>query len=219
MKPRHVAALDTDAHHLPGPAPASARAGAICGLEPDCVIRTSRLGLRVCRVADAARIHAIFADWEVVRWLGAPPWPLPLAETKAYIENVTAGFVQIPERYLVIEHDGRIAGGIGVRAHPQNHLQRAAGPHIYYWLGRSFWGKGLMTEAAGALIARVFAACAGPAIYSGAFEGNAASLRVQEKLGFVRDGVTMLTCNPRGGIELPHINTVLTRSRFEARPR
>jgi RimJ/RimL family protein N-acetyltransferase len=95
-------------------------------------------------------------------------------------------------------------------------LQRGPGPHIGYWLGRAFWNRGLMTEAARGVIARVFAATDASAIYSGVFEGNAASLRVQEKLGFVRDGTTLLLCNPRGGVELPHINTVLTRARFEA---
>ena len=45
--------------------------------------------------------------------------------------------------------------------------------------------------------------------------GNLASLRVQEKAGFVHDGETMLHSTPRGG-DCPHINTVLTRVRFEA---
>jgi RimJ/RimL family protein N-acetyltransferase len=125
-----------------------------------------------------------------------------------------AGYVQIPERYLMIERDGQLVGGIAVRDHPANHLQRAPGPHIGYWLGRSFWGQGLMTEAAGGVIARVFAACPAPAIYSGVFEDNAASLRVQEKLGFMRDWMTTLACNPRGGVALPHVNTMLTRGRF-----
>ena len=188
----------------------------ICGLAPDCAIETARLRVRACRVADAERIHAIFADWDVVLWLGAPVWPQPLAETRAYIENVIVGYVQIPERYLVIFEGETLVGGIAVRDHPADHLQRGPGPHIGYWLGRAVWNRGLMTEAARGVIARVFAATDASAIYSGVFEGNAASLRVQEKLGFVRDGTTLLLCNPRGGVELPHINTVLTRARFEA---
>jgi len=45
--------------------------------------------------------------------------------------------------------------------------------------------------------------------------GNDASLRVQTKLGFVRDGESMLHARPRAG-EFPHVNTVLTRARFES---
>jgi RimJ/RimL family protein N-acetyltransferase len=51
-------------------------------------------------------------------------------------------------------------------------------------------------------------------IYSGAVSENAASLRIQEKLGFVRDGEAMLYI-PARRKELPSTNTVLTRSRFE----
>ena len=53
-------------------------------------------------------------------------------------------------------------------------------------------------------------------LYSGAVSENAASLRVQEKLGFVRDGVAMLYI-PARRKELPSTNTVLTRARFEER--
>jgi RimJ/RimL family protein N-acetyltransferase len=40
--------------------------------------------------------------------------------------------------------------------------------------------------------------------------GNDASLRVQEKVGFVRDGETSLHSRPRGAT-FPHINTMMTR--------
>ena len=68
------------------------------------------------------------------------------------------------------------------------------GPHLGYWLGQPYWGDGYMTEAARGFVARIFAARAGDTIYSGAFADNAASLRVQEKLGFARDGETTLYC-------------------------
>ena len=45
--------------------------------------------------------------------------------------------------------------------------------------------------------------------------GNAASLRIQEKLGFQRDGEAMFYSNPNRK-EMPHVNTVLTRARFVA---
>jgi RimJ/RimL family protein N-acetyltransferase len=80
----------------------------------------------------------------------------------------------------------------------------------------SHWGRGYMTEAVRALARAVFGRGPHDAIFSGAFTDNAASLRVQEKTGFVRDGDTMLHARPRGS-DFPHINTALTRSRFESR--
>jgi RimJ/RimL family protein N-acetyltransferase len=75
-----------------------------------------------------------------------------------------------------------------------------------------------MTEAAQAFIRYLFDSAAADTIYSGAFAGNSASLRVQEKLGFERTGEEMLYCRPCGEKRL-HINMELPRSRFRAGPR
>ena len=97
--------------------------------------------------------------------------------------------------------------------HPSR-SQSGDGPNLGYWLGRPYWGRGYITEAARGLLGRVFDAGLGDVVYSGAFADNAASLRVQEKLGFERDGETMAYSRPRDG-KFPHVNTVLTRARFE----
>ena len=107
-----------------------------------------------------------------------------------------------------------VVGTIAVRLRPASHLQRAAGPNFGYWIGQPYWGRGYMTEAVRALARAVFGRWPHDAIFSGALTDNVASLRVQEKAGFVRDSDTMLHSRPRGGA-FPHINTVLTRSRFE----
>jgi len=159
-------------------------------------------------------LHALFADWEVVRWLSGPSWPQSFEQTQAFLQSIIDGTAEVPERYLVIELEGRPVGGISVRDRPASHLQRGDGPSIGYWLGRPFWGRRLMTETVAGLAHRIFGSGAAGAIYSGAFEGNDASLRVQEKVGFVRDGSTLLVSNPRGG-SFPHINTVLEQARFE----
>ena len=72
-----------------------------------------------------------------------------------------------------------------------------------------------MTEAARGIAAHAFASGVGETIHSGAFADNAASLRVQEKVGFVRAGETTLFAKPRGA-QFPHVNTFLTRDAFEA---
>ena len=72
-----------------------------------------------------------------------------------------------------------------------------------------------MTEAARAFVAHVFDSLPSDTIYSGAFSDNAASLRVQEKLGFTRDGETLLYARPRRE-KFPHVNTKLARSAFRA---
>jgi len=173
-------------------------------------IRTERLVLRPLRTSDAEPLFALFADWEVVRRLSMPPWPYALEDAHSFIrehrDQDRTAFAITLEHVLI--------GGIDVRMNPANQSQRGAGPNLGYWLGRPYWGCGYMTEAARGFLARVFDAGLGDVVYSGAFADNAASLRVQEKLGFERDGETMQYCRPRDG-KFPHVNTVLTRETFE----
>ncbi len=52
------------------------------------------------------------------------------------------------------------------------------------WLGREFQGQGLGTEARAAILALAFEGLGADAAESGYIEGNAASARVSEKLGY-----------------------------------
>ena len=177
-------------------------------------IRTGRLLLRPLRADDAEAVCSGIADWEVMRWLSQPPWPYALQDAIDFIQSVSAR--EPTETTFALTLEGALIGVIDVRMNPPGRSQRGPGPNLGYWLARPYWGRGYMSEAAHGFVARVFAAGLGDTIYSGAFADNAASLRVQEKLGFVRDGETTLHSRPRGG-DFPHVNTKLTRSAFEAR--
>jgi RimJ/RimL family protein N-acetyltransferase len=178
-------------------------------------IRTQRLLLRPLRADDGEAVFAQFANWEVIRWLSSPPWPYTREDARSFLEVCDRNAADEAAELAIIR-DGSLIGGIGVRVWPARRVQRGPGPFVGYWLGQPHWGNGYMTEAARGVLAWIFAAHACDTIYSGVFAGNAASLRVQEKLGFVRDGETTLYAKPRAG-DFPHINTKLTRSAFEAR--
>jgi RimJ/RimL family protein N-acetyltransferase len=180
----------------------------------DDVLSTERLLLRPLRPDDAAPLFALFNNWNVVRFLSSPPWPYTLDDARWFVRSAITHAAELNEEVLAITHDDAFIGVIGVRFREANALQRGAGPNIGYWIGEPFWGRGLMSEAVRAFVRHIFKVCENDAIYSGAFTENVASLRVQEKIGFVRDGDTTLSSKPRGG-DFPHVNTVLTRKRFE----
>lgn len=78
-------------------------------------------------------------------------------------------------------------GGIGLK--PGLDV-RARSAEVGYWVGAAAWGRGVATEALAAYAAHAFAAC--PALErldASVYAGNAASARVLEKCGFVREGV------------------------------
>ena len=56
------------------------------------------------------------------------------------------------------------------------------------WLGREFHGRGFGTEMRAAILALAFDGLGAEVANSGYFEGNAASARVSEKLGYLPDG-------------------------------
>jgi RimJ/RimL family protein N-acetyltransferase len=175
-------------------------------------VRTRRLVLRPVRLDDAEAIRAQIVDWEVMRWLSQPPWPYTLQDATDYIRSCSPD--GLTTTAFAITRAGALVGVIDMRVNRAPLPQRGPGPNLGFWLGRAHWGNGYVTEAARGLVACAFAAGVADTIYSGAFADNAASLRVQEKLGFVRDGETLLYARPRGR-EFPHVNTRLVRSAFQ----
>ena len=54
-----------------------------------------------------------------------------------------------------------------------------------YWLGKPFWGRGYMPEAAREIIRHGFEDLDMTTIWCGYYDGNVKSKRVQEKIGFI----------------------------------
>jgi ribosomal-protein-alanine N-acetyltransferase len=87
---------------------------------------------------------------------------------------------------LAIEFEGVAVGGIGARAGEGIFVRTA---QFGYWLGEPFWGRGIMTAAGNAMLDHLrqdgrFARLEAPV-----FEWNPSSMRVLEKIGFVREAV------------------------------
>ncbi len=170
-------------------------------------ITTSRLILRPPRVDDAEPIAHYLNDFEVSGNLARVPFPYHLSDAKAWLRTRRLN-MPIEETNFSIEMPGTgYVGHIGY--HPGE-----AGPTIGYWLGRPFWGQGIMSEAVAACVDWFFGASDAPTIYSGVFHFNAASLAIQNRLGFTETGRSFLLCLARGA-EVEHIDTQLTRERFQ----
>jgi RimJ/RimL family protein N-acetyltransferase len=179
------------------------------------VIGTRRLVLRPLRKSDAAALFPLFSDWEVLRYLSSPPNPYTPADAEGFVARAMRSAAEGgAEIAFAITLKDQLIGTTDIRHRPASHLQSGEGDNIGYWIGRPYWGQGLMTEAARGLIAHTFALTRVAAIYSGAFANNTASLRVQEKIGFVRESVGTLFSKPHGR-ELAHVNTALARASFE----
>lgn len=167
---------------------------------------TPRLLLRPPQWGDAEAIALYLDDFAVAGNLARVPHPYRLADAQAWLRSRRP--VDPPEQTnFAIEMDGAYIGQVGFHSGAQ-------GPIVGYWLGRPFWGRGIMSEALAASLGWFFAASAAPILYSGVFHFNAASLAIQRKLGFTETGRSALLCLARGA-EVEHIDTQLTRARFQ----
>jgi RimJ/RimL family protein N-acetyltransferase len=174
----------------------------------DPIIRTARLTLRLLRESDADDLVAGLGDPAVSQMLARVPHPYRRQDAEAFIALARQRAQAETHLNLAIVHDGRVVGGIGINAMPIT-------CEIGYWLARPCWGRGFATEAARAILAYGFEVFGLKLIRSGVYTENRASLRVQQKLGFAVIGRSMRHSLARGKA-VPHIDTVLTRARFQA---
>lgn len=106
------------------------------------------------------------------------PHPFTPEVARASIEE-TLG-MERPGRYA-IEVAGEAVGGIGYTLHDD--VERVSA-EIGYWLGETFWGRGIMTEAVGAFTEWVAAEHALTRVYALPYAENSASAKVLERAGF-----------------------------------
>ena len=150
------------------------------------VLETSRLLLRPFTRADAPEVQRLAGAPEVAdTTLNVPhPYEAGMAEDwiGGHADQFAAGDAAV---YAVILRDGAcLIGCIGLSI-SKRHRRAELG----YWLGVEFWGRGYMTEAAGALVEHGFSLLDLHKIEASHLARNPASGRVMEKIGMVREGL------------------------------
>jgi ribosomal-protein-alanine N-acetyltransferase len=109
------------------------------------------------------------------------PHPYTLRDAEGWIGLVLA---QEPPTHFAIAVGDEAVGGIGFDL-KQDVDRRTA--EIGFWLGEPFWGKGITTAAVRAVTDYAFATFDLSRVFGHVFEWNAASMRVLEKCGYMRE--------------------------------
>ncbi len=145
-------------------------------------METERLILRTWESDDAADALAIWGDVEVMRYVGQPLGHLDAAR-RTLERAAAAQELHGVSLWAVLEKvSGEIVGACGF------HFE-AEGPEfeLAYHFKPGHWGRGFATEAAGACVLYASETLRATKIIASVKTGNAASLRVLEKLGFKQD--------------------------------
>ena len=145
-------------------------------------LHTERLTLRPFETGDADDVFEYARDREFGRFLEVPV-PYTRADAESYVAiQVGADWSKLAS--LAITHQGSVVGAIDLRI---DSAERNAG--MGYSLARRLWGRGLATEAAAAVISLAFESYGLYKVWARADVRNAASWRVMEKLGMIREGM------------------------------
>ncbi|MSO89905.1 MAG: N-acetyltransferase [Rhodospirillaceae bacterium] len=145
-------------------------------------LKTARLVLRPFRLSDGPRIQALVGVWNVAKMLGSVPHPYPNGHAEQWIarhDGLRAAGRGYP---FAVTQDGALIGSAGVDRRKDHVLE------LGYWIGMPYWGRGLASEAARAVVDFAFGWLAAPRVVAGFMDENAASARILAKIGFVPAG-------------------------------
>ena len=160
-------------------------------------LETKRLILRPWCEDDAEDLYKYASDPEVGSPAGWPPHT-SVENSREIIRNVLSA----SETYAVcLKEDGKAIGSIGL--HRNDLAEDEDEYELGYWIGKPFWGQGLIPEAAREVLRYAFEDLGMNRIWCGYYDGNLKSRRVQDKLGFVYHHTTE-------GIEVSLIGEIRT---------
>lgn len=144
------------------------------------VFTTDRLILKPVTEADIPCYEKHFIDYEVIRHLAsAVPWPYPENGVESWVKNVI----------LPSQGKDRWVWGIFLQTRPAKLIgvvdlwENGKPENRGFWLGRKFWGKGIMTEAVIPITEFAFTKLGFEKLVFSNAKGNDRSRRVKEKTG------------------------------------
>lgn len=139
--------------------------------------------LRAMVPSDAASLARHANDRDI--WLNLRdrfPHPYTEADAEAYIAHIAT---KEPTTSFAIVVDDAAVGGVGLML---SHDIERVSAEIGYWLGRAYWGRGIITDAVRAATEYAFTTLDLRRVFAVPFAHNLASQRVLEKIGYVREG-------------------------------
>lgn len=149
-------------------------------------LQTKRLHLKQIHSADAPDLHEFLSDAEVRKYIGIPPYT-KLEETYREIDwydkifNTKTGI-----RWgIALKDDPTIIGSCGFLNMSQANFRAEIG----YELHRSYWRKGIVSEALAAIIKYGFEEMKLNRIEALVEPENVASVQLLERFRFLREGL------------------------------
>lgn len=133
-------------------------------------------------IEDAEELRGKINDFSIVQWLSNTPYPYDLGDAISFINRSNQSIKDSTAYNLVIEIEGEIAGGVGLFD------VNEVGGELGFWIASKFWKRGIATEASKTMLYFGFRQLELKTIKASFKEGNEASNKVLNKLGFISVG-------------------------------
>ncbi len=169
------------------------------------IIETKRLILRFPNIGDAKFYTKNLGDYQIAKNLLVPhPYNIEMAND--WLAQDFSNKAINETRFVIEKKDKTLIGGIGFNDKNNEAV-------LSYWIAKEFWGLRYASEAVLAIITWYFNNSKAKQILSGAFHFNKASLKIQQRLGFVEIVRSTLFC-PARNIAVENIQTKLNKKYF-----
>jgi len=149
------------------------------------VLESERLLFREHQPGDMEAYCTLEADPEVRRYVGGAPRPHEVAARKFRDTLLKNASRELALRATIFKPEGRYIGYSGLYPNFRPGGSVPGEAVLAFCFAREYWGRGLATEAGRAFVNFGFDQLRLKRIVAVAEVGNAASIRVLEKLGFV----------------------------------
>ena len=151
---------------------------------PQPVLRTGRMRLRPLAEADADAVQRYCADREIAATTLHIPHPYPPGTAMEWIRTHPESYATAQNAVWAMDLPGKgLVGVIGLGLEPPH--RRA---ELGYWVARPFWGQGLASEAAPAVVACAFERFGMYRVHAHHLSRNPASGSVLVRAGMRHEG-------------------------------
>jgi RimJ/RimL family protein N-acetyltransferase len=146
------------------------------------MIETARLCLRPLEQRDLPRLSELLNDWDVAKWLVRVPFPYTMKDAEWWFNHVQEQTRTGDILFFVLadKTDDRLRGAVGFHRYDG---VKSDEMELGYWLGKSDWGQGFMSEAVAAVLPLAFAQGGLKKVTAFTDPANIASQNVLRKAG------------------------------------
>jgi len=144
--------------------------------------------LRPLLPEDAEPLQRLAGDWAIADTTISVPYSFTMEDAWRWIATYSWPCEpDVPHRYFAncFKPSGELVGITALRDIDRDHAQA----ELSFWVERPFWGRGLATEAAAAVLTHAFEVLELNRVTAYHMPRNPASGRVLTRLGFRQEGV------------------------------